>query len=598
MYTSQWTAKNYFKRQRLSAIAIGTAVAALIITTAITPVQGQEPKKLPGLEVPGFNNATSLASNDASQLATERVMLDGRKLFSIAAPAIEDGSQEQQRVTPIKERAEGIETVLNRTVQSDFDPKELEVVAETDASSSLPVITVNDQYLMTVTTLDAQLQGRDPARQAEELTRTIRSALIRARRERQPDFLSKQSLLAAQIIAGVLLVSWGMGRVQDRLRRRYERLKERTPETVPVKPNSPEEADVATAAMVQQRMTHLRQRNLHDAQRRLLQLAQVVLWGGGVFAILGLFPYTRWLQPLVLSGPLRVVVIVLTTYVVIRIIDILIDRFFSAIEEGNFVSPEHSQRLALRVSTFSRVLKSVTALICIGIGIIAALSIIGVQLAPVLAGAGIIGLAISFAAQSLVKDMINGVLILFEDQYAVGDVIAVGAVSGLVEHMNLRITQLRNAEGRLITIPNSAITIVENLSKDWSRVDLAIVIAYDANIDRALEVIKKVGTDMLTDPAWQVQIPEPPEVLGVDQLDNTGITIRIWIKTQPLQQWNVAREFRRRLKKALDEQGISIGVPQQSLHFREALELNDRLLDTKHEQAWHASVPPSTDGKP
>jgi moderate conductance mechanosensitive channel len=598
MYTSQWTAKNYFQRKRLPKIAIAVAVATLIVTTAMTPVQGQAPKQLPGFEVPNFNNATSLSSNNASGLATERVMLDGRKLFSIAAPALEDDSQKQLRVTPIKERAEGIETVLNRIVQSDFDSKELEVVAETDSSSGLPVVTVNDQYLMTVTTLDAQLQGRDPARQAEELTRIIRSALVRARRERQADFLSKQGLLAAQIIAGIVLVSWGMGRVQYRLKKRQEQLRANTPETVPVKPNSPEEADATTAAIVQQRMTHLRQRNLHDAQRRLLQLAQVVLWGVGAFVILGLFPYTRWLQPLVLSGPLRVVVIVLTTYVVIRIIDILIDRFFSAIEDGNFISPEHSQRLALRISTFSRVLKSVTALVCIGIGIIAALSIIGVQLGPVLAGAGIIGLAISFAAQSLVKDMINGVLILFEDQYAVGDVIAVGAVSGLVEHMNLRITQLRNAEGRLITIPNSAISIVENLSKDWSRVDLAIIIAYDANIDQAFEVIKQVGTDMLTDPVWQAQIPEPPEVLGVDQLDNTGITIRIWIKTQPLQQWNVAREFRRRLKNALDAKGISIGVPQQSLHFREALELNDRLVDTKPEKAWHASVPPSSDGKP
>jgi moderate conductance mechanosensitive channel len=585
MHFVQWTASQQQNFKRLVVIAITTT--SLIILPAVAPVQGQEPK-LPEIAIPGLNN-TANSTTDSSRIATGEVQLDGRRLFAIAAPAITEGSKDQQSVTPIKERVEGIESVLERIVQSDYNPKELEVVAETDTSSGLPVITVNDQYIMTVTTLDAQLQGRDPTRQAEELTRIIRSALVRAERERQPEYLSRQSLLASQIIVGILFVSWGIGRIQNRLKRKHKRITTRIPAIPEITPNTSETADTTTAETVQQRMTVLRQRNLNDAQRRLLELAQAGVWGGGIFVILGLFPFTRWLQPLILSGPLRVVAIILITYTVIRIIDILIDRFFSAIEDGAFVSPEHSQRLVLRVSTFSRVLKSLTAVICVGAGIIATLSIIGVELGPVLAGAGIIGLAISFAAQSLVKDMINGLLILFEDQYAVGDVIAVGTVSGLVEHMNLRITQLRNAEGRLITIPNSAISVVENLSKDWSRVDLAIVIAYDADIDQALSVINEVGEKMIYDPAWREQIPEPPEVLGVDQIDNTGITIRIWIKTQPLQQWNVAREFRRRLKKALDEKDISIGVPQQSLRFRDTLDLNEKLLDKPREEAWHPS---------
>jgi small conductance mechanosensitive channel len=110
--------------------------------------------------------------------------------------------------------------------------------------------------------------------------------------------------------------------------------------------------------------------------------------------------------------------------------------------------------------------------------------------------------------------------------------------------------------------------VVENLSKDWSRVDLAITIAYDANVDRAITVVKQVGEDMTSDPAWKDKIPEPPDVLGVDEIGNNGITLRVWIKTLPLQQWNVAREFRRRLKRSLDDEGIAIGLPQQSLWFR------------------------------
>jgi small conductance mechanosensitive channel len=120
----------------------------------------------------------------------------------------------------------------------------------------------------------------------------------------------------------------------------------------------------------------------------------------------------------------------------------------------------------------------------------------------------------------------------------------------------------------LITIPNSSITVVENLSKDWSRVDLAITIAYDANVDRAITVVKQVGEDMTSDLIWKDKIPEPPDVLGVDEIGNNGITLRVWIKTLPLQQWNVAREFRRRLKRSLDDEGIAIGLPQQSLWFR------------------------------
>jgi len=176
-------------------------------------------------------------------------------------------------------------------------------------------------------------------------------------------------------------------------------------------------------------------------------------------------------------------------------------------------------------------------------------------------------LAISLAAQGLIKDLVNGFLILCEDQYGIGDWIAVGNVDGLVENKNLRITQIRTTEGRLITIPNSAITVVENLSKDWSRVDLAITIAYDSDVDQAIAVIKQVSHDLSQDQHWQSMIPEPPQVLGVEDLGNEGITLRIWIKTIPLAQWNVAREFRRRLKRALDDADIPIGLPQQSLWF-------------------------------
>jgi moderate conductance mechanosensitive channel len=310
-------------------------------------------------------------------------------------------------------------------------------------------------------------------------------------------------------------------------------------------------------------------------------MSHLGIWIVGLIIIVGLFPHTRELQPLLLSTSLKLLGILLSTYLVIRLSNVAIDRFFSAVSDGSD-GIQASQRIALRVSTFAGVAKSLSAVVYICIAAIAILSVTGINIVPLLTGAGIVGLGISLASQNLIKDVINGFLILLEDQYAVGDVIQVGKATGLVENINLRITQLRNAEGRLITIPNSSIAIVENLSKDWSRVDLGLVIAYDADLDRAIELIKQVGGEMDRDPDWQPKMIEPPEVLGVDELNNSGVTIRVWIKTQPLQQWKVGREFRRRLKLAMDGRGISIGIPQQSFSLRSTAD--DRAFDSKHHQ--------------
>jgi small conductance mechanosensitive channel len=509
-----------------------------------------------------FTNPLLNLDNVSPAIDTADVRLDGRKLFMIAALKVDAAAN--PGTPPIQDRVRQIEATLDRLANSPLDPDSLTVTDTIDPQTGQPIISINDQYLMTVTYLDAQLQGQTPERWAAELTRIIRDALLQARQERQPRNLVRQAIVAGIIALSVLLVSWGLGIWQRRLKRQRQTMDlPATPEQQSLPTSSNVAGSGATPSM-QEQLDKRRVRKLNDVQRRLLQLAQLVFWSGSIYAILGLFYTTRGLQQLIFSTPLKVLGILLLTYLAIRISDVLIDRFFAAAIVEDFISPARSQRLTLRVSTFSRVLRNIVAAACVAIALLSILSTIGVNLAPVLAGAGILGLAISFASQNLIKDMINGFLILSEDQYAVGDVIQIDKFSGLVEHMNLRITQLRNSEGRLITIPNGSISVVENLSKDWSRVDLAITIAYDANVDRSLELIQQVGAEMSRDLTWQSRIPEPPEVLGVDEFNNAGVTIRIWIKTAPLEQWKVAREFRRRLKFALDANGIAIGVPQQS----------------------------------
>jgi small conductance mechanosensitive channel len=269
----------------------------------------------------------------------------------------------------------------------------------------------------------------------------------------------------------------------------------------------------------------------------------------------------------VLSTPLRLIGTILGAYLFNRITYVLIDRLFEIIQQEQTIALEFSQRSALRTTTFSRVLKSLATIFWFSAAIMSVLSSIGVDLLPLLAGAGIIGLGISFAAQSVVKDVINGFFILLEDWYAVGDVIAIGNVSGLVENINLRITQIRDAEGSLISIPNSEVKIAHNRSKDWSRVNLTIQIAYGTDPDRALAVMHQLAMELYHDREWRSKLIEPPEILGIDEIDHSGLLIRIWIKTQPLKQWEVAREFRRRLTLVMERENLAVGKPQQLLQF-------------------------------
>jgi small conductance mechanosensitive channel len=419
--------------------------------------------------------------------------------------------------------------------------------------------------------LDAQVQGEDePQAIARRWRQSLEQDLLRAKQERQPKLLLRQGAIATGVLLGVILCSWGVRRWQLRLRSQVSS-NATTPPT-----------DSVTTQLTQQQ-----HQNLHEARQRLFQITQTLIWCGGTLIILGLFPYTRivpfWILTVLripaLKIPLLCGIVALGTYVGIRLSYVLIDRFTTALVLANnaLLGAQDYVRIQLRVITISGVTKSIATLSGVVIGTLLALSAVGVNIVPLIAGASIIGVAISLASQSLIKDAINGFLIIVEDQYAIGDVINVDSLGGLVENLNLRITQLRDSEGRLITIPNSEIKTVANLSSRWSRADLLIPIAYDTDIDQALKLIDSVGLEMDRDPQWREPILEKPQVLGVDNFGDRGLMIRVWIKTQPLKQWEVAREFRRRLKIAFDQVDIAIPVPQQAIWLNNTHWLNSSL---------------------
>jgi moderate conductance mechanosensitive channel len=192
----------------------------------------------------------------------------------------------------------------------------------------------------------------------------------------------------------------------------------------------------------------------------------------------------------------------------------------------------------------------------------------GVNLGPLIAGAGIIGIALGFGAQGLVRDFLSGVSMLAEDQFGVGDTIDVGDATGVVEGVSLRTTRVRDVTGTLWHVPNGEIRRVGNMSQEWSRALLDIGIAYGADIDTAAEIIGAVATDMAHEPEHRESFLDEPEVWGVENLGADSVAIRLVIKTQPGRQWAIARELRRRIKNAFDAAGIEIPFSQRTVWLR------------------------------
>ncbi|MEO5800617.1 MAG: mechanosensitive ion channel family protein [Gemmatimonadales bacterium] len=220
-----------------------------------------------------------------------------------------------------------------------------------------------------------------------------------------------------------------------------------------------------------------------------------------------------------------------------------------------------------RAQTVAQLLKSVGRVLILTFGLLLTLRLF-IDITPLLAGAGILGLAFSFGAQSLVKDVIAGTFILIENQFAVGDVIEAAGKTGTVERMTLRVVMLRDIDGAVHIIPNGQITTATNKTRGWSRAVVDVSIGYDADVDLALDIIRDEAAKLGADTVHGVKFDQPPEVVGVQSLGDNAVSIRVMLRTQPGMQWEVAREFRRRIKVRLDHEGIDIPYPQRMVHVK------------------------------
>jgi small conductance mechanosensitive channel len=227
---------------------------------------------------------------------------------------------------------------------------------------------------------------------------------------------------------------------------------------------------------------------------------------------------------------------------------------------------EHSLRAEQRIEALTSVLRSLVTFVIYAVALFMILGEVGINLGPLIAGAGIIGVALGFGSQSLVKDFLSGVFILVEDQFGVGDIVDLdGQTSGVVDAVSLRTTRLRAVDGTLWHVPNGEIRRVGNKSQHWSRALIDLEVAYDTDIDHAERVIGEVAHELA---AEDKEVIEEPEVWGVEALGAHGIVIRLVVKTRPSEQFRVSRELRRRIKAAFDREGIEIPFPQQTVWHR------------------------------
>jgi small conductance mechanosensitive channel len=226
-------------------------------------------------------------------------------------------------------------------------------------------------------------------------------------------------------------------------------------------------------------------------------------------------------------------------------------------------------RRVQRAKTMGDLLKSIITGVLVAIIGTMMLSELGVNIAPIIASAGILGLALGFGAQSLVRDFLSGIFMIFEDQYGVGDVVDVGEAIGTIEAVSLRVTRLRDLNGTVWYVPNGAILRVGNMSQNWSRAVVDVSVAYREDLARVQRVLKDVAHDLWDDEDYKNVIIEEPEVTGVEMFTPESVTLRVLLKTAPMEQWGVARELRQRIKARFDHEGIEIPLPQRVVWHRE-----------------------------
>ncbi|WP_020677905.1 mechanosensitive ion channel family protein [Geopsychrobacter electrodiphilus] len=293
----------------------------------------------------------------------------------------------------------------------------------------------------------------------------------------------------------------------------------------------------------------------------------------------------------IIKTSLRVSLILILSWVATKIILKLIQRFEHRLVQTSAEKGEPPSESEKRIETIVRLVKQAVLLaFWLTVGLIL-LKEFGVEVGPILASAGVVGVALGFGAQNLVRDIIAGFFIILENQIRIGDVATINGTGGLVEKINFRTIVLRDLAGVVHIFPNGTITTLSNLTNQWSAYVFEIGVAYKENTDQVIEVMRQVGQEMQADETFGHKILEDPEIFGVDKFGDSAVVIKGRIKTLPIRQWEVGREFLRRIKLAFDEHDIEIPFPHRSIYFGDQSKAFDlRVLGKRTEASTEAST--------
>lgn len=269
-------------------------------------------------------------------------------------------------------------------------------------------------------------------------------------------------------------------------------------------------------------------------------------------------------MPWLLDHGVKIVLVIVTAYVVYRVSGALTERFVRRIiVSGGLFSRALEKK---REDTIIRILRGTLNTVVIILAAFLILQELGIAIAPLLAAAGIAGLAFGFGGQYLIRDLISGLFFIIENQYRIGDVVCFDGTCGLVEDITMRMTTLRDLDGTVHHVPHGEIKRVANLSKVYARVNLNVGVAYDSDLEHVIKVVNRVGKELSEDREWKEHILKAPQFLRVDDFGDSAIVIKILGDTKPIKQWDVTGELRKRLKIAFDKEGIEIPFPQRVMH--------------------------------
>jgi len=271
---------------------------------------------------------------------------------------------------------------------------------------------------------------------------------------------------------------------------------------------------------------------------------------------------TEWFM----EAGIRIIVIVAVAIILFLILRIIMPLLVKRLVSRRMAGEDEAEQKK-RIDTLSSILVTISGIIIAIIAILTILPEFGVNVTTLIAGLGVGGLAIAFAAQNLVRDFITGFFILLEDQYRVGDVVTIAGITGVVEEVGLRRTILRDLDAKVHSIPNGKVEVSTNLTRKFSRVNLNVSIGYGEDLNRVIETINKICQDIAEDPKWKEDFLTKPAVLRVDNLGNSGVEIKILGDTKPSRQWDIMGELRLRIKNTFDMEGIEIPWPHTKVYF-------------------------------